>query len=470
MSIGLTAYYPSLTLSPDGKLFLICSSGVEVRSTATGAAVGKPLRDSLFPTAAAFRPDGKALLTGNTYHTVRAWDVLTGEPLSQPLPHPAYVIALAYSPDGRLALTACADGGARLWDLAPPGPDFRDVEVPELKGNTGPDQQAILFDDGRCTVMDAAKRVYRHDGARTNYRCTLPLSGQLDRVAVAPGGQVLATASRDARNSRPADVRFWNANTGEQVGPTLAHPDTVSTLAFSPDGETLATACSDGNVRFWKPGTDAPAGPTLSHPRSLNIPVAFSPDGRAVVTGCADKVRLWDRATGELLHTFPHPRGVRAVAIARGGRRLLIGGGGTARLWDVAAEKPVGQSMTHPTEAYEVAFSPDGQVALTGDLRSVQLWEASTALPLGPPLPCPQGAGALAFAPDREALLVSHGTGYRLFPVKRPVPDDVRRLALSAQVLTGLELDEGGAVQVLDVAAWGDRRRRLEEAGGSLLP
>jgi serine/threonine protein kinase/WD40 repeat protein len=470
LGLGLIPYYPSFALSPDGKLFL---KGLEVRSTATGELVGKELRNALLPTAAAFRPDGKALLTGDSHHTVRAWDVQTGEPLGQPLPHPAGVTALAYSPDGRLALTACADGGARLWDLAPPTPDCRDVEVPELKESKGPGDPQLVLHDGRCTAVDRAKRVYRHDGARATYLWTLPLSGHLDRVAVAHGGQVLATSSRDerARWGRPAKVQFWNANTGQQIGPTLVHPDTVLTLTFSPDGETLATAGYDGNVRFWKLGTDAPAGPTLSHLKNRDIPVVFSPDGRRVVTGGADgTVRVWDRATGELLHSFRHPRGISAIAVVPGGGRLLVGGGGTARLWDLATNKPVGQSLTHPTDVSAVAFSPDGQAALTGDSGAVQLWEASTALPLGPPLPCPNGVRALAFAPDRDALLVSNYTGYRLFPIKRPVPDNVRRLILSAQVLTGLELDEGGAVQVLDTAAWHDRRRQLEESGGSLLP
>jgi WD40 repeat protein len=397
--------------------------------------------------------------------------VQTGEPLGQPLPHPAGVTALAYSPDGRLALTACADGGARLWDLTPPAPDCRDVEVPVLKKTGGQDQQLALH-DGRCTAVDAARRVYGFDGVRATYRCTLPLTGHLDRVAVAHGGQVLATASRDEPNrwGRPAKVRFWNANTSGQVGPTLVHPDTVGTLTFSPDGETLATACYDGNVRFWKLGTDTPAGTTLSHPKNVVIPVAFSPDGRRVVTGSADgTVRVWERATGELLHSFRHPRGISAVAVAPGGGRLLVGGGGTARLWDLTTKKPVGQAMRHPTDISAVAFSPDGQVTLTGSPGSVQFWEASTALPLGPPLPC-VGVWGLAFAPDREALLVSNNLGYRLFPIKRPVPDDAPRLALSAQVLTGLELDEGGAVQVLDAPAWNDRRRQLEKAGGSLFP
>jgi WD40 repeat protein len=284
----------------------------------------------------------------------------------------------------------------------------------------------------------------------------------VDRLVASADGKTLCALNKQER-------RFLDATSGEPLpGPRGVFPPwdwlTDPMVRCSADGKTV--------IKMRKVGAPAPAGPTLSHTAQVStpFPVAFSPDGRLVVTGCADgTVRVWGRATGELLHTFRHPRGVMALAVAPGGRWLLVGGGGTARLWDLATKKPVGQSMTHPTDVSAVAFSPDGQVALTGDSGSVQLWEASTALPLGPPLPC-RGVRTLAFAPAREAILVSNNIGYRLFPIKRPVPDDVRRLALAAQVLTGLELDEGGAVQILHPAAWDGRRRQLEEAGESLLP
>jgi hypothetical protein len=140
-------------------------------------------------------------------------------------------------------------------------------------------------------------------------------------------------------------------------------------------------------------------------------------------------------------------------------------------LWDAATKKPIGLAMTHPTDVGVVAFSPDGQVALTVSSGLLQPWEASTALPLGPPLPWDMGAGRLvAFGPDGQSIRVAHNVGYRLFPLKPAVLGDARRVVLSAQVLTGLELDSGGAVSVLDAATWNDRRRQLEELGGSILP
>jgi serine/threonine protein kinase/WD40 repeat protein len=483
IDIAVIWYYPLVAVNADGTLFVNWSSrGVEVCSAATGAPVGKPLSDSRGPKMAVFRPDGKTLLMSDEYNAVRHWDPLAGQPLCQPLPHPARVSALAYSPDGRQALTACADGTVRLWDLTVPGPSFHDVHIPELKANRR--DQPLIVHEGRFITMDSAGRVHVHDQAQTRHLCTLPVQGQLDRLAVAHDGRILATSSRDHadRWGRPARVCFWNVDTGQQIGPTLVHPDTVWTLVFSPDGETLVTNCFDGNVRFWKVGTDTPAGPALSgHPGGMStLPISFSPDSAQVLTGCLDKARsgstawnncvLWDRATGALLHTFPHPGSIDTVVLSPTGTRILVAGGGLARLWDTATSKPIG-SMARPAGTIAAAFSPDGQVALTAGSSMVQLWEASTALPLGPQLPWDRGSvRALAFTPDGLSPLVYDNLGYRLFPMKRPVLGDAHRIALSAQVLTGLDLDPGGAVEVLDAEAWNERRRQLDELGGPLLP
>ena len=76
--------------------------------------------------------------------------------------------------------------------------------------------------------------------------------------------------------------------------------------------------------------------------------MAFSPDGKTILTGC------WDR---------------------------------TARLWDAATGRPIGQPMRHPDVVWAVAFSPDGKTILTGGQdKTARLWDAATGQPVGPPL------------------------------------------------------------------------------------
>lgn len=77
--------------------------------------------------AAAFHPDGNAILTGGDDGMARLWNAETAEPVGQPLRHPGTVYAVAFSPDGKTALTGSRDRTARLWDAAtgqPIGPSL----------------------------------------------------------------------------------------------------------------------------------------------------------------------------------------------------------------------------------------------------------------------------------------------------------------------------------------------------------
>src|SRR5262249_53338379 len=147
-------------------------------------------------------------------------------------------------------------------------------------------------------------------------------------------------------------VRLWDAETGREQTPPLRHDKEVKHVAFSPDGDRVATACADGAARIWNAVTGELAAPPLKHAFPV-YQVVFSPDGRLVVTVSRDSqsgshrggAHVWDAETGRQLHNLRDDKQTNPViyhaSFSPDGRRLVTGGshsvgGQKAVVWDVA--------------------------------------------------------------------------------------------------------------------------------------
>ena len=222
--------------------------------------------------------------------------------------------------------------------------------------------------------------------------------------------------------------RLLNTENTPLSWPLATHAGAVNSVAFSPDGHTLASGSDDGSVRLWDVADPA-------HPRPLSQPltgtgiaavnsVAFSPDGHTLASGDANgTVRLWDvadpahpRPLGQPPLTSSGSAAVASMAFSPDGHTLASGDDdGTVVLWDIgdpAHPSALGQPLTSSgtTAVDSVAFSPDGHTLASGSLDgTVVLWDVADPAhpnPLGQPLTSGGTAAvdSVAFSPDGHTL------------------------------------------------------------------
>src|SRR5262249_22118442 len=137
----------------------------------------------------------------------------------------------------------------------------------------------------------------------------------------------------------------------------------------------------------------------------------------------------------------------------------------TARLWTAQPGKPIGPTLHHQGQIMALAFSPDGQTVLTGSVdNTARLWAVGTGKPIGPALQHQGRVLAVAFSPDGKAVLTgSDDNTARLWKVPLPMEGSAEQIIARLSVLTNMEMDEDGALHVLDAEAWHKGRRRLQE-------
>jgi len=164
-----------------------------------------------------------------------------------------------------------------------------------------------------------------------------------------------------------------------------------------------------------------------------------------------------------------HDGWVNTLALSPDGRAVLTGSDDTtARLWSVPDGSPLTPPLRHLRPVKAVAFSPDGRLLLTtSEDATAQFWEARLGQPAGEPLRAPAPLTAAAFSPTGRALLTGdRGGGLRLWRVPGPLGGDVERVRLWIETTTGTDLDDSGALRLLDQKTWSERRRRLDQLGG----
>jgi WD40 repeat protein len=242
---------------------------------------------------------------------MKVWDVRTGQAL---LTSRGLVWGVAFSPDGQ-RLASASFREVKVWDGG------SGQELLTFRGHTGPVHSVAFSADGQRLASASFREVKVWDGHSGQDLLTFRgHRGWVSAVAFSPDGQRLASASDDSTPAFPvrgAIVKVWDAHTGKELLSLDSHAHKVHSVAFSPDGQRLASA-GFNQVKVW----DARSGQELLTFRGHTGPVhsvAFSPDGQTLFSR-GPELLAWDAKTGARLSAprqpLPFLNGIGAFDLA----------------------------------------------------------------------------------------------------------------------------------------------------------
>jgi len=220
-------------------------------------------------------------------------------------------------------------------------------------------------------------------------------------IAFSPDGQSLASGSRDNT------IKLWRVTDGSLLQTLSGHTDHVVSVAFSPDGQSLASGSRDNTIKLWRV-SDGSLLQTLSGHTSLVMSVAFSPDGQTLASGSWDNtIKLWRVSNGSLVQTLNGHTGlVVSVAFSPDGQILASGSAdNTIKLWRFSDGSLLQSLSGHTDGVWSVAFSPDGQTLASGSYdNTIKLWRVSDGSLLQTLSGHTDGVLTMAFSPDGQTL------------------------------------------------------------------
>ena len=323
----------SIVASPDSSSSNGITQDSRIRATLKG--------HTDFVSSIAFSPDGEKLVSGSWDNSIILWDPYTYKKIETGL-HTNDVTSVTFSPDGQRIASAGADKVIRLWtrDATFLASTITDVTLGKYTSvvfinpfRPGDYRVAAANDlDGNIYFFD-------YDDNSSHWRANWSKIGMhaTSSLAVSPDQSMLASGG----TKRDSNVLLWDPYNNTIPKRLEGHTESVTSVAFSPDREILASGSKDNTVILWNIAAGTSTATLEGHTNRV-LSVAFSPDGKTLASGSDDKtIRLWDVATGRQIDTLlGHTSGVTSLAFNPNRLTYMLASVGgydqTVLLWDIS--------------------------------------------------------------------------------------------------------------------------------------
>ncbi len=331
-----------VAFSPDAQTLAFMSHGdtLYVRNIATETLEQSISGYTYSVNSVAFSPDGHTLASGDVGAPFHLWNVATGKSDRTLTGHIGTVNNVAFSPDGKILALMQHRLAIRLWDTKTGKLNHSITDIERVFCIAFSSNDNLLASGSYATVYlwDAVSGELKH--------LLKGHTGEVKSIAFSPDGKILACGGEveyvgEDHSYGYKGIRLWDVETRELKETLKGKMGNIYSVAFSPDGSTLASGegWADYAIRLWDMVTGEQQLILKGHAGNVKS-VAFSPQGNILASGSADNtIRLWDVATGKHIRTFKgHTDDVNSVVFSADGRMLVSGSSdGTILLWDMSS-------------------------------------------------------------------------------------------------------------------------------------
>lgn len=461
-AVRATAY------SPSGQHFLTGTGSTRMGEGKAWSAVTQlPIQNGVFPHLAevntvAYDRGGRFLLTAGQDRSVRVREAWTYRRIGQPMWHGKDVRAVATA--GDLVLSVGDEDAVRVWTVAAgaelTAPEVAIKDSPVIATGVLPGNGDVWVSRVRWQSLGGVPipvpEVERRAAASGDRLVSLDLEPERGPVHSISPGPTLVAVGGGFEDSRAGFAALFDV-AGKRLK-VFAHDSPVFAVGLSPTETELVTGCDDGSL-FFHSMRGGPKREAKNRHEGRVYAATYSPDGKTVLTCAKDNTaRLWDAATGKMLHRMELTDIGLSAAFAPSGRRFLVGYPGGCRdySWDGTSEpRQFRADLPHQAGILFVSVDKSGELAITGGTdQRVRLWDLKTGKPLGPGWPMTGLVRGAQFTADGSVFVAEtdHRSGaYRFYSLPTAANDPPAVLQAWVRRTSGMKVVDGVA-EVMPVA------------------